>query len=243
MAGAAGSPPRGAAPCPDPVIATGIEIPADGSHSGPVEIGSIHPNVLGWEIQIVIDLLAADALLQMRLQVFGAWQRNTGIVFDKMNLSVGGRWFVPYARMKLDLEDSDGATTTASSFSLVATPYLGGRPPIGTTIGYGQTVATIGPLAPSSFSVPSGAGWYRVVPQALGIASTLSIKEVSVAGAIFGTSILDPQLAFAPGADPSGGWRRVPPISSGATIVVTNNDAVIAAAVAVQWRYDLTGAR
>jgi len=181
---------------------------------------------------------AADSRNTLDLTLEGAWQSAgtlsvVGVQFDR-----GGRLFVPYPGFSATVTDQAGSAAIGR-WGYYAEPWSGGRPPLGTTILYGITSASIGAATADNITVPAGAGWFRVLPAEVGD-NTLTVSARDGAGGTWGTYTMDLSAAAAPG-DLVSGWRRCPPVTDGATpvIAITNHDPIETIDIAIEWRYHL----
>jgi hypothetical protein len=217
-----------------------IEISDSGARSDEWSVGELEASPLGWEVQAQIDFADESAsvfAIQLRITVRGSWQSSGTLTYEGIDFGSGGRIYVPAPSFSLDAIDRNGdGNGEVARLNLYAAPRHPAVDPLGSSVMYGHTGASVAAGATEQFTVPAGASGYRVIadPDATG---PLTVSEINASGTV-GGYVVDPSASYGP-PQAAGDYRRIPPRAT--RIDVLNGD-VAEQTVAVQWRIDLRGA-
>ena len=214
--------------------------------SAPVRWGDNHPNLLGWEIAWKMAHGSNNA------QVAGLWtcredwyhgqtlsygDQNTGTLMNQ-----GGRVFVPYSTISLQL--MDGAGVGNVTCQVIGRPVMCGETPWAKSQLYGIKSFQAEAEGDATVSVPTNADMFAV---ARGELSSTPWDIQALGGAanrVYWAFQLEIGELF-PGSVTGLPWRTCPPAdaSTTGTIKITNDDAAETASGHVWFRFDFNQGR
>ena len=217
-----------------------------------IRFGDTHPKLCGWVLSWVTAHGIAAALPMGIITCSDRWYEQAVLEFGDTttapSFSQGGRVYVPYPTVTLDLFDAGGVGDV--NINIIGRPVMSGET-VGaktTLVGYVHTVANAG--GTGVVAIPNGAQRYWCVqagiPNAAAISSSLTVQVQG--GAAFGSQwdiyTLDDNPTANQVVTPAP-WRQLPPVdfSSNGRVRIDNNDAVVNTRVATYFEFDFSAGR
>ena len=217
-----------------------------------IRFGDTHPKLCGWVLSWVTAQGIAGALPMGIITCSDRWYQEAVLEFGDTttapSFSQGGRVYVPYPTVTLDLFDEAGIGDV--NINIIGRPVMSGET-VGaktTLVGYVHTVANAAGTGVAA--IPNGAQRYWCVqagiPNAAAISSSLTVQVQG--GAAFGNQwdiyTLDDASCANPLVNPAP-WRQLPPVdfSSNGRIRIDNNDALVNTRVATYFEFDFSAGR
>ena len=216
-----------------------------------IRFGDTHPRLCGWVLSWVTAQGVAGALPQALVVCSDRWYEQAQLEFGdettSPSISQGGRVYIPYPSVTLDLFDAAGIGDV--NVNIIGRPVLAGELCGASTrlVGFVHTVVNAANTGLAA--VPTGAQRYWAVQSGIVNSALASDITISVqAGAAFATQWDQYTLDSATNANPlvtAAPWRTLPPVDFGSPgrLRFDNNDGAQNSRVASYFEFDFAAGR